>query len=337
MIDSKKSKEQLIDELQELRKKISIFENSKLTKNSFCQADQNSTVCKRHEKEYLFQAIVTNSTPIVFMYDKKGTVLLAEGKMLASVGLKPGEAVDKNIFDMCANMPEILKAMQDPLQGRTFDGILQYARHVFEVIFSPNINQHGEVVGAIGMALDITERKMQSEALSQSKERFQDIVESTSEFITALDANGRYIYLNYVAERIYGITSEKCVGLSIFDLIHPDDVVKTKEWIQMCIELNEEEGTIENRHINQHTGKMTDMLCTVRFKYNTNGTIQKIYSIARDITGRKQMEIKLRDSEENNRILIENTPYCIHQIDLDYKLMRMILFLLLYIGIKEEL
>jgi len=45
--------------------------------------------------------------------------------------------------------------------------------------------------------------------------------------------------------------------------------------------------------------------------------------VARDITERKKSEKKLRDSEENYRLLVENSSYCIHQIDMEGRLLSM--------------
>ncbi len=111
------------------------------------------------ESEGRFRAIVTNSTPIVFMFDPDGKILLSEGKMLSAVGLGPGEAVGQSVFEMYRDYPDVVKALRTALAGEVFEGVIGLSDLSFEVFFSPNRDAHGGIVGVIGMALDITDRR----------------------------------------------------------------------------------------------------------------------------------------------------------------------------------
>src|SRR3954470_25068342 len=54
----------------------------------------------------------------------------------------------------------------------------------------------GAPVGVQGMARDITDRKAAEEAVKESEEKFRSIVETTNEWIWAIDVDGNYTYTN---------------------------------------------------------------------------------------------------------------------------------------------
>ncbi len=108
------------------------------------------------ESEARFRTIVTNSTPIIFMIDINGKMLLSEGKMLKTLGLKSGEVVGLSVFDLYKDYPIIIDNIKMALNGTTFEGVIKLDELFFEAFFSPNLDSEGNISGIIGMALDIT-------------------------------------------------------------------------------------------------------------------------------------------------------------------------------------
>jgi len=56
---------------------------------------------------------------------------------------------------------------------------------------------------------------------------------------------------------------------------------------------------------------------------DASGTIVTIHGVAMDITERKLAEEALRESENRHRLLVENSPVCIHEIDMDGRIASM--------------
>ncbi len=48
---------------------------------------------------------------------------------------------------------------------------------------------------------------------------------------------------------------------------------------------------------------------------DADGQVESIFGLSQDVTERKRTEIELGRSEERYRLLVERSPYCIHQID----------------------
>ena len=170
-------------------------------------------------------------------------------------------------------------------------------------------DNNGESIGIVSSVRDITARKEAEYALKESEERYREFVEGTNDFIARVDADGKFLFVNHMADIIFGISPDKCKGMSAFQFIHPDDRERTHEWFKDCIQRHLSQSSIENRQLNQRTGEVHYMLFTSNFNYDENGNIKAINSIARDITERKKYEKQLEDINNEMEQIIHVTSH----------------------------
>ena len=64
------------------------------------------------------------------------------------------------------------------------------------------------------------------EALGDSEERFRTLVETTSDWIWEVDANGVYTYASPKVQDLLGYAPEEVVGKTPFDFMPPDEAEK---------------------------------------------------------------------------------------------------------------
>src|SRR5215211_7139411 len=74
-----------------------------------------------------------------------------------------------------------------------------------------------------GVIRDITERKEAENAVKKSRERLRTLLQSTSDIITLLEADGTVRYISPALERVTGYRPEEQVGTDAFGSVHPDD------------------------------------------------------------------------------------------------------------------
>ena len=248
------------------------------------------------------EAILNSLLEHVVHQDTKMNILWANRAACESVNLTHEELLGRSCYeiwqqrsDPCPDCP-VKKAIEtcqpQEIEKTTPDGRCWFIRGY------PLRDSNGNIKGGIEVTLEVTEHKRAEDALQKSEEKYREFVEGTDDFIAQVDSEGRLTYINDKAEKVFGLSKEKCIGLYAFDFIHPDDREKTKvafgKWIRDRIS----NTTFENRQVNQTTGEVYHMHWTINFHYDEAGNITGINSIARDITERKLAEETLQESEE---------------------------------------
>ena len=91
-------------------------------------------------------------------------------------------------------------------------------RYPFIPYPTPLRNDDGQLVGAVNMLVDITERKRNEEAA----QHYAAIVNTSEDAILSKDLNGVITSWNRGAQRLFGYTSQEAVGKPVTMLIPTD-------------------------------------------------------------------------------------------------------------------
>ncbi len=70
---------------------------------------------------------------------------------------------------------------------------------------------------------EIEERKRTEQALRESREKYQALIETTGEFIWETDVQGRYTYCSPQMEKLWGIKPEEMLGKTPFDVMPSEE------------------------------------------------------------------------------------------------------------------
>lgn len=129
-------------------------------------------------------------------------------------------------------------------------------------------------------------------ALQESEEKFRSIVETTNEWIWAVDLDGRITYSNPAIKQILGYSDTEVLGRSIYDFLHEDDCEFMVESIHDSVDTQRGWSRIVKRfrHKDGHIRHLESSAIPV---LNAKGELIGHRGSDRDITERKLAEDQL--------------------------------------------
>lgn len=164
-----------------------------------------------------------------------------------------------------------------------------------------------KVKGAVvwsGYIIDVTERKVNDEALRKSEEAYRAILETSKDWIWAIDLSGRHTYSNPAIKDILGYSADEIVGSHAIELVHDDD----KAWLTVNIEnwIRNKQGwnnlVLRWRH---KEGGYRYLESNAVPSFNAEHELVGFRGVDRDITERRKIEDSLRESEEKYHLAMD--------------------------------
>ncbi len=172
-------------------------------------------------------------------------------------------------------------------------------------------DERGQPVLLQGVMLDITDRKQAEEALRQSRERLQYIIDNTWDILFQIDLEGNYTFSNKAAERITGYSLEELLRMNMRELIAPESRQAVFQRLQRRIVGETLEQPYEFEIVPRDGRRKTvSMASTGVYQH---GRLVGVQGIARDVTERRQAEVALRQSQERYRNLVDDLPVGIYR------------------------
>jgi PAS domain S-box-containing protein len=193
------------------------------------------------------------------------------------------------------------------LSGKIVRGEIEYTqdgeKRNFYNIISP-IYDGQRIIGILGINLDITDQKRLELALRKSRQRYQELVETTSDWIWEVDENATYTYCSPKVKDILGYSPEQILGKKSFDLMPEREAKRVSGSFQELIGRRKAFAGLEN--INRHKAGHEVVLETSGVPlFDDNGKFIGFRGIDRDITKRKRAELALEKLNEKLERCVE--------------------------------
>jgi len=190
-------------------------------------------------------------------------------------------------------------------EGRIVDGTEAIAerpdgtRVWFTPFPRPLHDAQGNIDGGINMLLDITQRK----EAERATDLLASIVNSSDDAIVSKRLDGVITSWNPSAERMFGYTAEEAIGQHI-TLIVPLD---RRHEEATSLERLKKGGRVDHFETIRvaKDGSELDISLTISPVKDRLGRVTGASKVARDITGRKQIERELRERQAELRTLAE--------------------------------
>ena len=172
-----------------------------------------------------------------------------------------------------------------------------------DVIITAIHDESGELRGFSKVTRDLTDRRMQEEALRQSEERFRLLVDSVKDYaIFMLDPQGRVASWNGGAQRILGYNAEEIIGRPLASF-YPRDAV-TKKWPEQELAMAREHGRFEEEGVRVRKDGTTFWASAVVTPiYDAEGVLIGYAKVTRDLTDQKRVEALEKAERQTSEFL----------------------------------
>ncbi|MEL7586865.1 MAG: PAS domain S-box protein [Prolixibacteraceae bacterium] len=285
-------------------------------RNMYKELLTNTSALYQSQKE--FGAILYSIGDGVITTNKEGCVKHLNPVAEKLTGWTEQEAKDKNIEEVFHLVNE---ETNDPIDSPV-DKVLRegkitgLANHTLLISKNgertpisdsgaPIKDDQGNVIGVVIVFSDETGERLRKEALRESEERHRTLISkmqlglAVHEIITDAEGtpvNYRFLYINPGYEKLTGLKSQDIVGKTVLEVLPNTE----KTWIERFgkVALT---GTLDS--FESYAQELDKYYSVLAYRYRQN----EFAVIVEDITSRKQMEMKLRESEERYRLISDNS------------------------------
>ncbi|MHA2027779.1 MAG: PAS domain S-box protein [Candidatus Kariarchaeaceae archaeon] len=123
------------------------------------------------ETQEKLQTVISNAPVILWALDSNGIFTLSEGNALSKLGLKAGQVVGQSVYTVYKDNQEIIESHKNVLNGIPGTMIYEVGDSFFESHLEPQYDNESNIVGMIGIALDITNIKLAKKELQATRDQ----------------------------------------------------------------------------------------------------------------------------------------------------------------------
>ncbi|MFH1418480.1 MAG: PAS domain S-box protein [Planctomycetota bacterium] len=263
---------------------------------------QHAEKALRNEQS-LLRGIIEGTNDAIFVKDLEGRYLLmnsADARGFARpseeiIGLTDADLFSPDLAEQIKRIDrQVIANAESQTYEQNFETVNGNAR-TYLICKCPRLSENGKVIGVIGIARDITDRKRAEERLRESEERFRQVAESSAEWIWEVNAEGRYTYCSSVVRDMLGYEPEELIGKPFWELAEPKtrNELAARGWETMAQRraFRHQLNTVVHKQ-----GKVLTIETTGVPILDDTGNLLGYRGVDVDVTDRKQAEEELRKS-----------------------------------------
>ncbi|MGF1586350.1 MAG: PAS domain-containing protein [Bacteroidales bacterium] len=265
----------------------------------------------------LFEDALTAVQDGICLLDTSMTILKTNGSLRERhAGCLPLEGkkcfnVFHNRNEVCENCPAIRAKTTKKMESHVISGNSPSGKRTWmELYAKPVINAHGDVTGIVEFVRNITEKMELIDSLKSSKERLVNALEGSGYGVWDWDLKTNRVFFSKQWKAMLGYNDDELENdLTEWETrVHPEDLAGAYG------DIGKHLSGISEQYINEHRirakngdyiwildrGKITE--------YDDDGKPLRFIGTHADVTHRRKIEEKLKESEERYRKLFESMP-----------------------------
>ncbi|BAZ16118.1 signal transduction histidine kinase [Calothrix sp. NIES-4071] len=288
----------------------------------------------------ILNAINQNTPNLIYVKDRDSNFLMANPATLSSIGKSEAEVLGRSDVhflpvDQAASVLANDRLVIESGEVHVFENTVEVAEgtRTFLSTKSPYYDSNGNIIGLIGISIDITSRKEMENQLRQSLAILNTISQSTPTLIYIKDRQNRIVMANPATLEVIGKPEDEVLNTRTVEY-HPghEEAIAVSENDRLVIEsgqlhiFEEEAKTPQGKRVFQSAKSPY---------YDSDGNIIGLIGVSTDITARKAMENELRQSLAILNAINQTTPNFIYAKDRDGKFLMANPATLEAIGLEE--
>jgi len=249
--------------------------------------------------EALLRTTIQNAPIVLYTIDLNGIFRLSVGAGLTRLGFQQNEVVGKSVFDVYKDVPDATEPIKEALKGKTL-GYTVYFEAVdayIEGYYTPLFNANNELIGTVGLGIDITERRKAAKRIQQ----LADIIEHSNAFVGIANIDRTFVYLNNACKKAFLIKEDEDITQLNVDDFHTK---MAKAIIAKAIAQIKETGEwVGENEMMAKDGRVIPVIQVIRAHKNEESIIEYTSTTAIDITELKKKEQELTNLTNDLRSL----------------------------------
>jgi PAS domain S-box-containing protein len=262
--------------------------------------------------EQLFRTLTENFPDLIARFDATHRYLYVNPAVTKAFGIAQEAMVGKRLGDLrIGGSAQLIAALQTGIERAFIEGESNVgeacwddgaAQHVFELRHIPEHDSAGHVVSVLSVGRDITQLRAMETALRDSERAFRTLAENAPDPIIRYDRQCRRIYVNPEFQRVCGIDAAKLLGRKAGGVLAAPTLIERRFRNKLKTVLRT--GVAAKFELNWDVaGRPQCWYVHAVPEYDAGGAIQSGLTIWRDISERKEVEHRLRESYEMLREL----------------------------------
>ncbi|MFW9894252.1 MAG: PAS domain S-box protein [Candidatus Thorarchaeota archaeon] len=289
------------------------------------------------ESKERYQSIINMINEGYYEVDLKGNFTFVSDALCKFIGYRKEELLGQNyeIVTEKSMSKTVFKTFNKVFTTETQKNLFQFQvvkkngeKAFFETSVYLKFDTNGRKIGFYGIVRDITERKKEEDLeekfkialtqtvrrrtkeLKESEEKYSNLFQHSNDGIFFHDLEGNILDVNQKVLEQFGYTKAEILSLNIAQM-HPVSELKESEiafeeiankgFVRFEINFKKKNGDIFPAEVSSSLFEI--------------GGKRFIQGIVRDITIRKQSDVKLKESEEKYRNMINNLDLGFYQVD----------------------
>ena len=257
------------------------------------------------EEEHRVRHILSQVPATVWTTDRDLRLTRSLGAGLGALNLAPDQVVGMSLYEHMGTNATAIAAHRDALAGEAIGHEIEWQGRHFYYRVVPLRDLQGAISGVVGVAEDITDRRLATVASQANRERFELVARATNDVVWDWDLQTDALWWNENFETAFGHPRDGAVDITSWTShLHPDDLDRVVHGIHAVIDQGGSAWTDDYR-FRRADGSYADIYDRGFVLRDSRGAPTRMLGAMMDMTERRRAETALRTSEATLRGVID--------------------------------